>query len=58
MSDTQMADQVSVECSESNCSACTARAEQEAHSQELSFAFLLALVPAITLSFFANVGLL
>jgi len=40
------------------CAQCNANLEQGSKNEELSFAFLLALVPALTLSLFGNIGLL
>jgi hypothetical protein len=48
----------SQDCSEGACAGCAAALEQKEKSEELSFAFLLALVPALTLSLFGNIGLL
>jgi hypothetical protein len=48
----------SQECSETTCAGCQAVREQSKQNEELSFAFLLALVPALTLSLFGNIGLL
>ncbi len=48
----------STNCSEANCAGCQAAREQAAKSEEISFAFLLALVPALTLSLFSSIGLL
>lgn len=44
--------------SEASCTECAQAREQAHKSDELSFAFLLALVPALTLSLFGNIGLL
>jgi hypothetical protein len=41
-----------------SCTECNAALEQASRNEELSFAFLLALVPALTLSLFGNIGLL
>ncbi len=41
-----------------SCEGCNATLEQSSKNEELSFAFLLALVPALTLSLFGNIGLL
>lgn len=43
---------------ESNCVHCAQRAQEEAESHETSFAFLLALMPLVVLTFFGQVGLL
>ncbi len=48
----------SANCSETSCAGCQAVREQSAKSEEISFAFLLALVPALTLSLFSSIGLL
>ncbi len=48
----------SLDCSEATCAGCQATREQSQQNEELSFAFLLALVPALTLSLFGNIGLL
>jgi hypothetical protein len=50
--------QESADCSETTCAGCRAVREQTENNDELSFAFLLALVPALTLSLFGNIGLL
>ena len=44
--------------SEVTCEGCNATLERSSQTEELSFAFLLALVPALTLSLFGNIGLL
>jgi nitrate reductase NapE component len=40
------------------CETCAKLAAEQAASQETSFAFLLALVPVLSLTFFGQVGLL
>ena len=44
--------------SENTCAGCQAVSEKTSKNEDLSFAFLLALVPALTLSLFGNIGLL
>ena len=44
--------------SDVSCTGCQQAREQASKNEELSFAFLLALVPALTLSLFGNIGLL
>jgi hypothetical protein len=44
--------------SEGACTHCAQRAQKEAESHETSFAFLLALMPLVVLTFFGQVGLL
>ena len=41
-----------------NCPHCAQRAQEETESHETSFAFLLALMPLVVLTFFGQVGLL
>lgn len=41
-----------------SCAKCNENLEQVSKNEDLSFAFLLALVPALTLSLFGNIGLL
>jgi hypothetical protein len=48
----------STDCSGATCAGCQATREQSESNEELSFALLLALVPALTLSLFGNIGLL
>lgn len=43
---------------EHGCTQCQAISAKQARHEELTFALLLALVPAITLSFFGTIGLL
>lgn len=50
--------EVSEGSSGATCEGCNATLEQASQNEELSFAFLLALVPALTLSLFGNIGLL
>ncbi|MGB3072939.1 MAG: hypothetical protein IPJ68_06315 [Candidatus Moraniibacteriota bacterium] len=45
-------------CSGPACENCAKVAQEQAQSQETSMAFLLALVPVLTLTFFGQVGLL
>jgi hypothetical protein len=40
------------------CENCAQVASEQVQSQETSFAFLLAVVPVLTLTFFGQVGLL
>ncbi|MGK2848508.1 MAG: hypothetical protein ACSLEX_00315 [Minisyncoccota bacterium] len=40
------------------CATCAKVAEETSKSAELSFAFLLALVPVLSLTFFGQIGLL
>lgn len=40
------------------CENCAAVAREKAHNEEASMAFLLALVPVLTLTFFGQMGLL
>lgn len=42
----------------STCVHCAQRAREDAESHENSFAFLLALMPLVVLTFFGQVGLL
>lgn len=44
--------------SDGTCAQCAAAQDRLSRNEELSFAFLLALVPALTLSLFGNIGLL
>ena len=43
---------------QSSCPHCQKAAEESAKNEETSFAFLLALLPVITLTFFGQTGLL
>lgn len=43
---------------EVQCATCAKLAAEQAASEESSFAFLLALVPVLALTFFGQVGLL
>lgn len=45
-------------CSTGGCENCAKTAQEAAQSEELSLAFLLALVPVISLTFFGQIGLL
>lgn len=45
-------------CSTGSCPNCARVAEESKQSEELSFAFLLALIPVISLTFFGQMGLL
>ena len=40
-----------------NCPHCVEKARQEAESEELNFAVLIALVPILTITFLSNAGL-
>ncbi|MFA6047921.1 MAG: hypothetical protein WCV59_04920 [Parcubacteria group bacterium] len=40
-----------------DCPHCGKRAEEEAESNELNMAILIALVPALTITLFSNLGL-
>lgn len=46
------------ECPEGQCPTCQKAAVEAEKNQEMSMAFLLALLPVITLTFFGQVGLL
>jgi len=46
------------ECSTGGCPNCAKVAEESKQNEEISFAFLLALVPVISLTFFGQMGLL
>lgn len=48
----------SASCDTGGCENCAKVAEEASQNEELSMAFLLALVPVITLTFFGQVGLL
>lgn len=41
-----------------SCPQCEARAKEEAVNEELNFAILLALIPALVITLFGNMGLL
>lgn len=43
---------------ENNCANCAQCAQEAAERHETSFAFLLALMPLVTLTFFGQIGLL
>lgn len=58
MLEQNMETNVSQVSSESTCEGCNAALERSSQNEELGFAFLLALVPALTLSLFGNIGLL
>lgn len=45
-------------CSTGGCDNCAKVAQEAAKNEELSLAFLLALVPVISLTFFGQMGLL
>lgn len=45
-------------CTGPTCENCAKVAQERAQSEETSMAFLLALVPVLTLTFFGQVGLL
>jgi len=45
-------------CSTGGCDKCAQVALEASKNEELSFAFLLALVPVISLTFFGQIGLL
>lgn len=45
-------------CTTGQCPTCKQAAEDAAQNEEISLAFLLALLPVITLTFFGQVGLL
>lgn len=45
-------------CQDGSCTECRTRAEQDKTNDEISFAFLLSLVPVISLTLFGNMGLL
>lgn len=45
-------------CSTGTCPSCEQAAQEAARSEEMGMAFLLALTPIITLTFFGQVGLL
>lgn len=52
-------DQVqTAQCGDTGCAKCAEREAAHRESQEMAFAFLLALMPIITLTFFGQVGLL
>jgi hypothetical protein len=46
------------ECSGPECPKCAKAAEEAAQSEETNFAFLLAMLPVIALTFFGQAGLL
>lgn len=45
-------------CSSGGCEKCAQVAQESAKNEEMSLAFLLALVPVISLTFFGQMGLL
>lgn len=45
-------------CSTGQCPSCEQTAKETEQNEEISMAFLLALVPVISLTFFGQVGLL
>ena len=45
-------------CSTGQCQSCEKTAQETVQNEEISMAFLLALVPVISLTFFGQVGLL
>lgn len=45
-------------CSTGGCDNCAKVAQEAKQDEEISFAFLLALVPVISLTFFGQMGLL
>jgi len=47
-----------LESQQESCTHCAVAAKKAADSEEVSFAFLLALVPVLTITFFGQVGLL
>jgi hypothetical protein len=48
----------SEDCSTGTCPTCEKAAKESAQSEEVSMAFLLALLPVITLTFFGQLGVL
>ncbi|MBP6929972.1 MAG: hypothetical protein KBB77_03495 [Candidatus Moranbacteria bacterium] len=44
--------------SQAGCETCAKHAKHAQENEEMSFAFLLALMPVLTISFFGQVGLL
>ncbi len=44
--------------SQDDCPTCAKVAKETTENEEVSFAFLLALVPVLTITFFGQVGLL
>lgn len=45
-------------CSGDSCPNCEKAAHEARNNEEMAFAFLLALVPVISLTFFGQIGLL
>jgi nitrate reductase NapE component len=58
METVQNAPVAEAECQGPACENCARIAREQAQSEETSFAFLLALLPVLTLTFFGQVGLL
>lgn len=53
-----MSDETSMPPMAHQCESCKKAAEAAAASEDTNFAFLLALVPVLALTFFGNIGLL
>ena len=47
-----------LESQQDSCKTCAKHAKHAQENEEMSFAFLLALMPVLTISFFGQVGLL
>ncbi|MBP9728460.1 MAG: hypothetical protein KBD27_03745 [Candidatus Moranbacteria bacterium] len=47
-----------LESQQDGCPTCAKAAKESTENEEVSFAFLLALVPVLTITFFGQVGLL
>lgn len=45
-------------CQDGSCAECQTRKEQDKMNDDIAFAFLLSLVPVISLTLFGNMGLL
>lgn len=45
-------------CTDASCPDCAARAESDKQTEELMVAFLVALMPLMTITLFGNLGLL
>lgn len=58
MGETQMETPGTDTCSTGGCENCAKAAEEATQNEEVSLAFLLALVPVISLTFFGQIGLL
>lgn len=58
MSDTTQMPPVEAHLEGAQCETCNRVARETAESEDTSFAFLLALVPVLALTFFGNLGLL